>query len=122
MLKRELYLEKIRPFYNSNLIKVISGVRRSGKSTLMSQIVEELNNSAKVLVINLEDYNYVQYLDDPLKFHKLILKESKDKNISYIFIDEIQRLKDFQRVLASLKATLDCSLFVTISLQHLSVL
>jgi len=113
MLKRELYLEKIRPFYNSNLIKVISGVRRSGKSTLMSQIVEELNNSARVLVINLEDYNYVQYLDEPLKFHELILKESKDKNISYIFIDEIQRLKDFQRVLASLKATLDCSLFVT---------
>ena len=44
VIKRELYLSKIRPFYESDLIKVIVGIRRSGKSTIMMQIIDELKN------------------------------------------------------------------------------
>ncbi len=113
MLKRELYLEKIRAHYDSNLIKVISGIRRSGKSTLMGQIIEEINQSERVLVISLEDYSNIKYLEDPQSFHQMVYDKCKNENLFYIFIDEIQRLKDFERVLASLKATLDCSIFVT---------
>lgn len=62
MVKREMYLRRIRPFYDSEMIKVISGIRRCGKSTIMRQIVEEILQSGiandHIIYINFEDYKY----------------------------------------------------------------
>jgi predicted AAA+ superfamily ATPase len=117
MLKRELYLSRIRSYYDSqDFIKIISGVRRSGKSTLMNQIIAELEEQGgteKILLLNLEDYRWAEYLDNPGRFHHVVKELIEEKKYFYVFIDEIQRLKDFQRVIASLKALLPISLFVT---------
>ena len=65
MIKRELYLEKIRDSYNSELIKIIVGVRRSGKSVLLMQIIDELKelgiDEDHIIYINFEDYDYTDY-------------------------------------------------------------
>jgi len=117
MLKRELYLSRIRAYYDSkDFIKIISGVRRSGKSTLMGQIIAELEERGEaesVLQLSLEDYRWAEYLDDPGRFHQVVKDLIEERGYRYIFIDEIQRLKDFQPVIASLKALLPISLFVT---------
>ena len=117
MLKRELYLSRIRAYYDSqDFIKIISGVRRSGKSTLTGQIIAELEEQGegeKVLQLSLEDYRWAEYLDDPGRFHQAVKSLIEEKGYCYVFIDEIQRLQDFQRVIASLKALLPISLFVT---------
>ena len=75
MIKRELYLKKIRPFYHSELIKVITGVRRCGKSVLLKQIKEELIEGGvkeeAIVYINFEDYQY-RKLKDPDEFYTYI--------------------------------------------------
>ena len=75
MIKREIYLEKIRNFYDSELIKVIMGIRRCGKSVLLMQIIEELKEKGikedHIIYINFEDYDFIEYTD-PKKFNELI--------------------------------------------------
>ena len=62
MIKREMYLERIRPFYSSEMVKVIMGIRRCGKSTIIRQIIDELQESGitknRIIYINFEDYQY----------------------------------------------------------------
>ncbi|MFV0467122.1 MAG: AAA family ATPase [Lachnospiraceae bacterium] len=62
MIKRDIYLNKIRPFYDSELIKVITGIRRSGKSVILKQIIEEVKSSSKeeknIIYVNFEDFEY----------------------------------------------------------------
>jgi predicted AAA+ superfamily ATPase len=113
MLVREKYLQKIRPYYDSEQIKLISGVRRCGKSVLLSQIAEELENRANshVVYINLEDYSYRDFWDNPKEFHSYL--KSKIQGKTYFLLDEIQHVSEFESVLASLKATTNASLFAT---------
>lgn len=90
MIKREMYLKKIRESYDSELIKIIVGVRRSGKSVLMLQIIEELKergvNENHIIYINFEDYDYVDYTN-PKKFNKYVKSKIKDeKNIIYFLM------------------------------------
>ena len=116
MIKRELYLEKIRDLYDSELIKIIVGVRRSGKSVLLMQIIDELKERGikdnHIIYINFEDYDYIDYTD-PKKFHQLIKEKIKDKNKYYLLFDEIQNVTDFERVINSFRATMNVSIFVT---------
>ena len=62
MVKRELYLKRIRPFYESEMVKVIMGIRRCGKSTIMRQIIEEIKEKGieekYIIYVNFEDYKY----------------------------------------------------------------
>ena len=76
MVKRELYLEQIRPFYESDLIKVIVGIRRAGKSTIMTQIIEELKENkipeSQIIYINFEykEYSFIKNDDDLYEYIK----------------------------------------------------
>ena len=80
MLKRELYLSKIRPFYESDLIKVVVGIRRAGKSTIMMQIIDELQNmkipKEQIIYINLEykEYSFIKNDDDLYNYIKSLIK------------------------------------------------
>lgn len=116
MIKRELYLNKIRPWYDSELIKVIVGVRRSGKSVLLNQIIEELKQKGieetHIIYINFEDYDYIDYTE-PKKFNSYIKSLIKDNKKYYLFFDEIQNVKEFQKVINSFRATLNASIFIT---------
>ncbi len=115
-LKREVYLEQIRPYYDSDIIKVIVGVRRAGKSILLDTIKDELIEKGipgdKIIYLNLEDMDY-DYITDASDLNKEIKARISGKGKHYIFLDEIQHIKNFEKALASFRATMDVSLFVT---------
>jgi len=115
-LKRKMYLERIRPYYDSDIIKVITGVRRCGKSMLLDEIKDELLGqgiaSDKIIYLNLEDMDY-EYIVNASDLNKEIKSRISDNGKYYIFLDEVQHVKDFEKALASFRATLEVSLFVT---------
>lgn len=117
MIKRELYLKKIRESYHSDLIKIITGVRRCGKSILLTQIIDELKENGidleHIIYINFEDYDFVDFTEEPKKFNSYIKEKIKDDKKYYLFFDEIQNVKDFERVINSFRATLNVSIFLT---------
>ena len=115
-LKRETYLEQIRPYYDSDIIKVITGVRRCGKSILLDTIRDELIEKGipgdNIIYLNLEDMDY-EYIVDASDLNKELKSRITHAGKHYIFLDEIQHVKNFEKALASFQATLDVSLFVT---------
>ena len=116
-IKRTKYLDLIRRFYDSSLIKVLTGIRRCGKSVLLSQTKEEIKETYNidedhVISINFEDVSFTN-LRNHIKLNNFIIKKIKDKNKYYIFLDEIQNVRNFEKTLASLKATQNVSIFVT---------
>lgn len=115
-LKRETYLEQIRPYYDSDIIKVIVGVRRSGKSILLDTIKDELIERGisgdKIIYLNLEDLDY-DYIVDASDLNKEIKTRVSGDGKYYIFLDEIQHIKSFEKALASFRATMNVSIFVT---------
>ncbi len=115
-LKRETYLEQIRPYHESDIIKVITGVRRAGKSILLDTIKDELIENGvcenHIIYLNLEDLDY-DYIVDASDLNSEIKSRIDNNGKYYIFLDEIQHVKNFEKALASFRATLDVSLFVT---------
>ena len=115
-LNRELYLQQIRPYYESDIIKVITGVRRAGKSVLLETIRDELIASGRskdhIIYLNLEDLDY-PYIENASDLHAEIKTRIADGEKYYIFLDEIQHVKEFEKALSSFRATLNVSLFVT---------
>lgn len=115
-IKRERYLSKIRPFYEVDLIKVLTGVRRCGKSVLLTQIKDELLqkgiDEAHIIEVNFEDISF-EKIRTINKLDSYIKKRIQNKDKYYIFLDEIQHVRSFEKVLTSFRATLNCSLFVT---------
>ncbi len=115
-LKREIYLQQIRPYYEADLIKVITGVRRCGKSVLLDTVKDELIESGvdgtHIIYINFEDMDY-EYLQTASDLHEEIKLRIKDNRKYYIFLDEIQHVENFEKALASFQASLQVSLFVT---------
>lgn len=116
MIKRELYLKKLREFYDSELIKVIMGIRRCGKSVLLKQIIDEIKEKGikedHIIYINFEDYDFIDYTE-PKKFNEYVKNMIKDKEKYYLFFDEIQNVQDFERVINSFRATMNVSIFIT---------
>ncbi len=117
MIKRENYLSRIRGFYESDLIKILVGIRRCGKSVILEQIIEELKESGcddnHIIYINFE---YIEYeeLKDYKKLNKYIKNQLLDKNKYYIFLDEIQKVENFEEVVNSLRASINnISIFIT---------
>lgn len=115
-IKRERYLEKIRPFYDADLIKVLTGVRRCGKSVLLEQIEEELRadgyDDDHIIRINFEDMKY-EKIRNAERLNKYITGRVVDDKKYLIFLDEIQHVRSFEKVLSSFRATLNCSIFIT---------
>lgn len=117
MLKRELYLSRIRGFYDSNLIKVLVGIRRCGKSVLLTQIMDELKERGveenHILYINFEFIEYEE-LQDYKKLNNYIKERMVDDNMYYVFLDEIQNVDSFEKVINSIRASVEnISIFIT---------
>ena len=113
MIKREKYLCKIREFYDSDLIKVIIGIRRCGKSVLLKQIMEELKiDDAHIIYINFEDVEYA-FIKDYLDLNRYVKEKIIDDKKYYLFFDEIQLVTEWEKAINSFKATLNVSIFVT---------
>jgi len=116
MIKRELYLERIRDFYNAtSLVKIVYGVRRSGKSILLSQIIDELKKQGidedHIININFESLEFSDIKTNK-DLDKYIKSQVKDNKIYYVFIDEIQMIDDFEKAVNSLRITNKFSLFI----------
>ena len=116
MIKREEYLKKIRGFYDQDLIKVITGIRRSGKSTLLKQIIDELKesgvNKEKIIYINFEDID-MSFIKNDMDLNKYIKQKIKCDEKYYLFFDEIQNVIDWEKAVNSFKATKNVSIFIT---------
>lgn len=117
MVLRELYLKRIRPFYHSEFVKILTGVRRCGKSTLLRQISEELIasgiSSDKIIDINFENYAY-NSLRNPDAFYRHVEDRIEDATgKTYLLFDEVQFVDGFERVVNSFRATHDVSMFLT---------
>lgn len=114
MILRERYLTRIRPFYNKDLIKVITGFRRSGKSVLLQQIREELTaENERVLFLNFESHLNAQLLDHRLlDAHVAEFVKGKQGKL-YFFFDEIQQVSGWERSINSYRVSYDCDIYLT---------
>lgn len=116
VIERKAYLEKIRPFYHLDLIKVITGIRRCGKSVLLTQIINELKESGvesdSIIYINFEDYDY-SFIKTGMDLHSYVKEQMKDESKYYLFFDEIQVIPEFERVINSLRMKFGASIFIT---------
>ncbi len=116
MIKREKYLLKIREFYDADLIKVITGIRRCGKSVLLKQIIDEIKlmrvDDNHIIYINFEDVEY-SFIKDYKDLNKYVKNKITDNKKYYLFFDEIQMVDEWEKVINSFKATLNVSLFIT---------
>lgn len=116
MIKREKYLKRIRGFYDQDLIKVITGIRRAGKSTLLKQIINELKDSGvsskQIIYINFEDIE-MSFIKDCMDLNEYIKKQIKNDEKYYLFFDEIQNIINWEKAINSFKATKNVSIFIT---------
>lgn len=117
MLKREIYLSRIRGFYDSDLIKILVGIRRCGKSVILKQIMDEIKENGieenHILYINFEFVEF-EDLKDYKKLNSYIKEKIKDNKKYYIFLDEIQNVEKFEIIVNSLRASLEnISIFIT---------
>ena len=89
MIKREIYLNRIRPFYESEMIKVITGIRRCGKSTIMRQIIDEIKEKGigeeYIIYVNFEDYKY-RKISNADALYEYIEARIKDEDKYYLFL------------------------------------
>ncbi len=117
MIKREIYMSRIRPFINTELIKVMTGIRRCGKSVMLELIKQELEesgvNPAQFISINFEDMSY-SHLQTAQSLHNEIKKRASEiQGKVYLFFDEIQEVKDWEKCVNSLRVSLDCDIYIT---------
>ena len=119
MTKRELYIEKIKPFIDKDIIKVLTGIRRSGKSVMLKLIMEELkqNKIDEKQFININFENLInRELTTADKLHEYILKKASEiKKKCYIFLDEIQEVKNWEKCINSLRVNeeYDFDIYIT---------
>jgi len=124
MVIRKNLLKKVRPFYESfDLVKVITGIRRAGKSFFLTQIIDELKkngvNEQQIIFMNFElfEFSHIKTAQDLHKHIKHRIKKNRDK--FYIFLDEIQNVEQFELVVNSLRTLGNASIFITGSNAHL---
>ena len=120
--KRENYLKKIRSFYNDSIIKVITGIRRSGKSYLLKSIIEELKEQGiqdkDIIYIELDKKEFKD-IKTPTELEKTIDSFITDKDFKYLFIDEVQNIKNFETIINAYKEEGNYSIFLTGSNSYL---
>ncbi len=115
MLERKQYLEKLKKWKDKDLIKVITGIRRCGKSTLFQLYIEYLKNigvdEKHIISINLENP------DNEFKSHKelynFVKEQIKDKKQYYVFLDEVQNVQEFQKAVDGLYIISNVDVYIT---------
>ncbi len=117
MVKRVLYLDKIRPFIGTDVIKVITGMRRSGKSVLLEQIQNELrsqNPSARIFTINLDDDENKRFLEEGVLYkHVNDLLAKAGEEMVYVFLDEIHDVAEWEKAVNSLRMRKNADIYIT---------
>ncbi len=117
MLKREYYLNKIKDFCHVNsLIKILCGLRRSGKSVILKQIIDEIKADGvkdnHIIYINFELLDYAD-ITNAIELNNFIKEKVWDEETYYVFLDEVQKVDEFERAINSLRVTDQFSIFIT---------
>ena len=119
--KRELYLQQLKAFQDTEMIKVITGIRRCGKSSLMKLMADELRHSGK------EDKQIIEINFESMRFSEMTVKEFYDyiadrivpEKRMYFFFDEVQRIDGWENAVNSFRVDFDCDIYITGSNAHL---
>lgn len=116
LIERKQYMQQLRNLKDQNIIKVVSGVRRCGKSTLLMMFADELLqngvNQEQIQFYNFEDLDTLA-IGDIYKIHTHIKERLVTDSPNYIFLDEIQNVRDFQRLVDSLYIKPDVDVYIT---------
>lgn len=117
MIKRETYMRQIRPFINTDLIKVLTGFRRSGKSVILDQIKEELLKTGvkeeQCISINFENMRNAHLLNAESLHDEILRRIESIEGKAYLFFDEIQEVVRWEKCINSLHVELDCDIYIT---------
>lgn len=114
-IPRPVYLDRIRPYIGKNIIKVLVGQRRVGKSNLLLQIMDiirQQDDEANIIYINKELFEY-DHLRDYRDLMKSVVAQTTKGNKNYIFIDEIQDIENFEKAIRSLQAKGEHDIYIT---------
>ena len=119
--KRELYLQQLKAFQDTEMIKVITGIRRCGKSSLMKLMADELRHSGK------DDRQIIEINFESMRFSEMTVKEFYDyiaerivpEKRMYLFFDEVQRIDGWENAVNSFRVDFDCDIYITGSNAHL---
>lgn len=113
MIYREHYIKDIRPFYDSDLIKIITGIRRSGKSIILQQIADEIRKTTdNIIYLNFEDVLISSNISTGKALIQYVEENRKQGSKCYLFFDEIQELDNWQEACKTLRLY-DYSVFIT---------
>ena len=119
---RQYYIDKIRGFYHSDIIKVVTGIRRSGKSYFLLSVIEDLKKSGvtekDIIYLNLDKRGY-RKIKTPDALEEAIEKEITDDDFKYLFIDEVQNVVGFEEVVNAFREDGNFSIFITGSNSYL---
>ena len=117
MIKRELYMRRIRPFIGTDLVKVMTGIRRCGKSVMLDLIKEELKESgisaAQFITFNFEDMRNANFCTASSLHDEVVRRASEISGKVYLFFDEIQEVTDWEKCITSLRIEMDCDIYIT---------
>lgn len=117
MIKRESYMARIRPFIDGDLIKVLTGIRRSGKSVMLELIKDELRvrgvTEEQLVAFNFEDIRNAQLCTAEALHDELVRRAASIKGKIYFFFDEIQEVERWERCVNSLRVEMDCDIYIT---------
>ena len=122
MINRPSYLAQITPFINAPLIKVITGIRRSGKSTvlklLQTQLLSQDIDKEQIIYINFESFSFNE-LKNSQKFYAFILEKMTSENKYYLLLDEIQEVQDWEKAVNAFMVDMHVDIYITGSNSHL---
>ncbi|MBR2342909.1 MAG: ATP-binding protein [Clostridia bacterium] len=117
MILRQAYLDQIIPLIDKKIIKVLTGVRRSGKTVLLSQIQDHLVNrgvpKSNIISISLESKRNKRFKDGDTLYEHLISSHEAVEGRVYVFLDEIQLVSKWEEVVSSLLVDVDCDIYIT---------
>ena len=110
-------MQRIRPFINTDLIKVFTGIRRAGKSVMLELVKNELKESGiseeNFLCINFEQFSNSQFLDVESLYKKIVDFQKNTKGKIYLFFDEIQEVDGWEKCINSCRIDFDCDIYIT---------
>ena len=115
MINRELYMNKLLAYKDTEFIKVITGLRRCGKSSLLKLFMEKIleeNKKANVIYMNFESFEFDDVIDYKDMYNK-IKKKVKPKEKNYIMLDEVQRVDKWEKAVNALMVDFDSDIYIT---------
>ena len=115
MINREIYMNKLLSYKDTEFIKVITGIRRCGKSTLLELFMEKIlkdNKKSNVIYMNFESFEFDDISDYKDMYNKIKL-QIKNKEKVYILLDEVQRIKEWEKCVNALTVDFNSDIYIT---------